>query len=273
MWPVLWATAALAGEPQWWLFNRLGVAYNPLGAIDDFRAEVRAPLPWEQPGSLLLDGTYVGGGLGLEVSPAYLRVGPRFSVQPVAFFDVTGQARLLYYFGVFDDLMGFDDLDVDYDDAARATHSEDAYPALGLDVDLRPELKIKVGHFFAVDQWEFHYYRLPGTEPYVFEPYIHLLMARQDVTFTHDAVVGAFVWDPPDRREFIVAAISENTHAVATRDHSWSVGPLVAFSVSNRFAVPKFAVLSRIYIRDQTLTIPSVYVAIAAEWEVGLPMR
>src|SRR4051812_20164139 len=97
------SAAAFAAGPETYVYERIGAAVNPLGLSNDLRFEMRRPMSWEKPGTLFFDGTYAGYGGALEASPAYVRIGPHVSWAPIAFFDVSAEARFVGYYGTYED--------------------------------------------------------------------------------------------------------------------------------------------------------------------------
>jgi hypothetical protein len=258
--------ASLPAGPDWYVWNRLAGTLNPRGANDEFRVEARAPLPWTRGDDPLRAGTYAGAGGDIEVSPAYLRIGPRLSLSPLAIFEISAHARVLQYFGAFGTILSFPSKDAPYDERAREARADEVVAATGLDLDVRPELRVRLGRFVAANSWEFHYLAVRADGPFVYEPYFDLLVARRGVVFSSDIVAGAFVWDPPDDRVALLAAMGVYSRAIETGDRSSSLGPLLAVKPLAGAAWPMAIVITRAYLRDNLQEPGSIFVAIGLRW-------
>jgi len=263
---LLASTAAHAAD--WVVWERLAGTLNPLGANNELRVEARGALPWTKAGDPLRDGTYGGAGAGVEVSPAYLRIGPRVSLSPLTVFEVTAQARLLQYFGAFGTILSFPSKDAPYDDQTREARSDEAAAQTGVGFDVRPELRAKLGRFVAANSWEIHYLVVPGPRPFIYEPYFDMLVARRGLVFSSDVVAGALVWDPPGDRMTLVAGMWAYSRALKSGDRSSSIGPLVAVKPISGAAWPTALVLTRVYLRDNLQDRGSMYLAIGLRWTI-----
>ena len=264
---VLLASAA-AHAADWYVWERLAGTLNPLGANNELRVEARTALPWTKEGDALRAATFAGVGGDVEVSPAYLRIGPRLSFSPLAVFEVTAQARLLQYFGAFGTILSFPSKDAPYDDQTREARSEEAASETGVGFDVRPELRIKLGRFVAANSWEIHYLVVPGDEPFIYEPYFDLLIARHGLVFWSDFVAGAFVWDPPGDRMALVAGMWAYSRAPKSGDRSSSIGPLLAVKPVAGATWPAAVLLTRVYLYDNLQDRGSIYLAIGLRWSL-----
>jgi hypothetical protein len=258
------SSSAHAAKPYVW--QRLAGTLNPLGANTELRVESRSGLPWSDAGDRLRAGTFAGWGGDVEISPAYLRVGPRLSFSPLAVFEVSAQARLVQYFGAFGTLLSFSSTDSPYDEDAREARADEARAETGLDVDVRPELRARLGPLVVANSWEIHYLHVPGDRPFVYEPYFDLLVARGGWVWWTDVVAGAFVWDPPGDRMALLAGMWTWSRAEKTGDRSSSVGPLFAVKPVSGTFWPAVLVLTRAYLSDRLQERGSIYFALGLRW-------
>jgi hypothetical protein len=140
------------GPPENRLIHRslVAVRYNALGLVYDGRIGYRRRL-YAHEGVAMRDN-FVGGGLGLMLSPAYARVGPYVEIAPASFVTLWGALALDAYFGSFNLLQSFDSAAGDWSDDELERRGELAdgdplkpYSATGLEATLGVDLQAKAG--------------------------------------------------------------------------------------------------------------------------------
>jgi hypothetical protein len=141
---LLMSVAARADErPRDRLFytNAIFARVNPLGIQDILRLGYRRDL-LRKPGALYTD-SYVLLGAGVNLTPAFARVGPHLEIMPLSILKLEATYQFVGYFGAIDQLATWDDTDVDFSDKAIGPHPE--APAWGHMVALGGRLQAKAG--------------------------------------------------------------------------------------------------------------------------------
>lgn len=104
------------GPPQHRLVQKhtFALRYNPLGLLYSGNLLYRYRL-YESP-SLALRDNFVGGGVTLTASPAFVRVGPMIEVNPLTVLGLWGTVQLVQYFGTFNLYQGFPSANANFSD-------------------------------------------------------------------------------------------------------------------------------------------------------------
>jgi hypothetical protein len=131
------------GPPKHRIVHRSLVAlrYNALGLVYDGRLGYRHRLYASD--SLALRDNYAGAGLGVTLSPAFVRVGPVVELAPASILTLWSSFQLLSLFGTFDQLQSFPDASVVYDD--DSLEAGEGYSSLGSELTLGADVQLKVG--------------------------------------------------------------------------------------------------------------------------------
>jgi hypothetical protein len=138
------------GPPESRIVHRSLVAFriNPLGLVYDGRIGYRHRLYLNE--SKAMRDNYVGGGLGLMLSPAYLRVGPYVEFAPMSMVTLWSQLSLVSYFGSFDLVQSFPSPRSEWSDdelerLGELDEPNKNYSALGSELSIGVDLQARVG--------------------------------------------------------------------------------------------------------------------------------
>lgn len=131
------------GPPQHRLVhkNTFALRYNPLGLLYSGSFTYRYRL-YETP-SVALRDNFVGGGLNLIASPAFVRVGPMIEVNPLTVFGLFAAVQFVQYFGTFNLYQGFPSANSNFSDTALKQTA--GTTANGWEVTFGANLQLKVG--------------------------------------------------------------------------------------------------------------------------------
>ncbi|GMU60056.1 MAG: hypothetical protein AMXMBFR34_18190 [Myxococcaceae bacterium] len=131
------------GPPQHRLVhkNTFALRYNPLGLLYSGSFTYRYRL-YQTP-SVALRDNFVGGGLNLIASPAFVRVGPMIEVNPLTVFGLFAAVQFVQYFGTFNLYQGFPSANSNFSDTALKQTA--GTTANGWEVTFGANLQLKVG--------------------------------------------------------------------------------------------------------------------------------
>lgn len=106
------------GPPQHRLVQKhtFALRYNPLGLLYSGNVSYRYRL-YQSP-SLALRDNFVGGGLTVTASPAFVRIGPLVEVNPLTVLGLWGTVQLVQYFGTFNLYQGYATANANFSDTA-----------------------------------------------------------------------------------------------------------------------------------------------------------
>lgn len=207
MLPLLLATAALAQDTrpplEGWSPNvevRGNLSFVRLGLLSTVRGGVSHPL-WDQPGSALFGKTFVTAWAEANASPAYLRVGPRVSFEPIAIFNLQAFAWHTSYFGNFQTVIGFDEPGALYGtNEDLEAFSDRQVPGSSITWGVAPTIKAKAGPVVIALSGEYTRWNLRSEleGDYWFEREYELLIGRQDAIWSSNAVLAYELNPSPD---------------------------------------------------------------------------
>lgn len=125
--------------------NLLVGRVNPLGLEDQLRVGVLKRLYVDS--TPALRDNYVGISLAPRISPAYVKVGPSFELQPLSVLNLRFTAELMQWFGTFNTLQSFGSpLDAYSDtDLRRGNEAGRAYRPSGVHVFFEPTVQLRFG--------------------------------------------------------------------------------------------------------------------------------
>ena len=92
---------------------QLGLSYNRIGLGLVAQHGVHIP-KWEKEGNVLFQGTGIQAVGEINTSPAFIKPGVRFTIIPIAVLKLQAYAFADYYYGNFQTIIVYDDLDVNY---------------------------------------------------------------------------------------------------------------------------------------------------------------
>lgn len=251
-------SSSLAFSSEWYFRHQLAASYWPLGLRYANTSQYRFSL-WDQEGSTLFDKTYLGAGLYSELTPAYIRVGPRLSFAPIAIFDMNLEAVGSYYFGTFSGITDFDTVDFPYlnVDAFEAQKEDRRSAGMGVRLSLAPTLKARVKDIVVAIPFEVQHFvmRPPddSTGPFFYEPQADVIMKFQDTIMSAGVVAFYAITDDTkeDPRFYWAGARADYQKVLGTGDTSAKAGPMVVFHPGTGKYVPTIVVFSEVYLDEQ----------------------
>lgn len=266
-------SASAADGPSLYFRESLGASAFPTGALSNTRLELRTPLHRSK--SKLFQATYLGGGAGLLVSPAFVGFGPRLSVAPLDIFELNLSAARVYYIDDGLGLMPFDQ-PVGRTGDQRDAREDEGFGSAAWVATAEPTLKLKLGPIIAFDAWTLDVLHIERpadvTAPYTYEPLRGLVVAFDDYTVDQQA---GLLYDalPADGPTLRFGLIARDRFAVVSGDRTTSAGLLVTGRPGVKPAIPTLVAMAQLYLHDPdraVLSPPSV--ALAARWEVDAPL-
>jgi hypothetical protein len=246
--------ALAADGPVLWSETAIGASLFPSGAQISERVQPRVPL--YRSDSIVFQDTYAGAGAGLAVTPAYVEVGPRFSLAPIDVFDVDVQGSWQQYFPGENAPLPYDALASKLE-SAQSARSDETVATHAFTLAVSPTFKLKFGPIVVADAWTVKFWHLtqPGdvTAPLVYEPSSSLILEWDDVAFEHQPVLLYTLLPGDDAAMFWLGATFRDRWAVASGDRSTVLGGLVLWRPAppEKTAVPSIVVLVLPYLRDQ----------------------
>lgn len=125
--------------------NLLAGRVNPLGLEDQLRVGVLKRLFVNS--SPALRDNYVGVSLAPRLSPAYVKVGPSFELQPLSVLNLRFTAELMQWFGSFNTFQSFGSPLDPYSDTDLKLNNEAgrAYRTHGVHVFFEPTVQLRFG--------------------------------------------------------------------------------------------------------------------------------
>src|SRR5437870_5352830 len=112
------ATAVAEPEPPDFriaITNLLVGRYNPLGLEDQLRIGPQKRL--YKSDKLALRDNFIFFGLATKVNPAFIKIGPELSIQPLSVLNIKFQAEMIGWFSTFHYLQSFSSPHADYSDS------------------------------------------------------------------------------------------------------------------------------------------------------------
>lgn len=264
---LLLASLAQGAETTLWAKQLVGVGAFPLGALSDTRVQARRP--GHRSDSILFRDTYYGAGARLQVSPAFVDVGPRISIAPVDVFDLDLQGSWTGYAGPYSPLPmtgtagSLESLRNERSGEGTAMHK--------LELAASPTFKAKVGPIVAFESTTVAYVHAfrSGTTPFWYEPYRDLVLADRDVSVETQGAVLYEVLPGGDRPKLWLGGTARHRAALESGDRQSNAGGLVVCRPGTAPSMPTFVaqVLPWVATPERQGTAPAVNVA--ASWTVG----
>lgn len=266
----LMLSVALAG-PSVWTKQLVGVSGWPSGLLSDTRVQLRTA--GHRSDSILFKDTYYGVGGRLQVSPAFVDIGPRVSLAPIDVLDVDLQASWTGYAGPFAPLP-YDGL-TGTSERARGERKGEQMPMHKLELSAAPTLKGKLGPVVAFSGATFAWLRAHrpkgATAAYFYEPYRDLVVAWEDVTIDSQTAVLVELMPGGDRPLLWIGPTFRHRRALRSGDFQSHAGAVVMCRPGTAPAVPTLVtqVLGWVASPDRGAAFPSVN--LAASWTFGGP--
>ena len=268
--------AALAADvpdvPYVHVDELFAVTLFPNGLLSETYAEARTPL--HRSASIVFQNTYAGAGALVQLSPAFVGVGPQISLAPIDVFDVAFSAQRFAY---FDDGLGL----LPYDGTSgklgttRDARAAEGFGAGAWVVSAKPTLKLKVGPIIVADAWVIDAIRVdavPGeAAPYVYEPLRDAVIAYEDVAMDQQAVL---LYDalPEGGPTLRIGLTIKDRFTLVSKDRATKAGLLVTLQPGTKALVPTIIGMALFPLHDTDREVGSApNVVLAAKWEVDRP--
>lgn len=141
------ASAQYGPQPQRQLYyqNTTVARMNPLGLINRFNLQYRYRL--FRSNSIFLRDNFIGAGMYSQISPAFVRFGPRVELKPVPFVILAASYESIGYLGNFDFVNSYANPAENYSDSNqdRIGNSGNNYGTFGHELTLELTLQIAAG--------------------------------------------------------------------------------------------------------------------------------
>lgn len=272
--PLMLSAALAADGPSLWARQGLGVALFPSGALSNTIVELRTPLHRSE--SIVFKDTFIGGGAQLQVSPAFVLVGPRVTFAPIDVFDLTLKGMHGWYFDNGLGTMPFDELSGTLGDE-RDARADDGVASEVWSASAEPTLKAKVWKLIVFDAWTIDYLsfgRPPGvTSAYTYEPLRDLVLSwGQELTFEHQAGVLFEPIGGKDKPFLRVGPTFRDRWAHFSGDRSTTLGVLVAGRPGVKPLVPTIVGMALWYLADNDYEGATPFIAAQVRWDLERPL-
>ncbi len=270
-------------RPRPWLWNRtmLAVSGWPTGMIADVRLQQRVAL--KRGPSFVLQDTYAGIGARLAASPAFVDVGPRFSLAPVDFFDIDLQAGMVGYWPSSSGLLPYDRIGESTRDRDRALRHRDPDTAAAggwaAYASAQPTLKAKLGPVILYDSWSFTWFHVERPEgedaELVYEPYWDRRLAWDDMVMQQEVgLLGEILDGEGGRPRLLVGAQFRHRWTLKSKDPSMVVGGMAIVRLVDKPGVPAIAaqVLAHVVDPDRVGGAPNMGLALVWANDLRSPL-
>ena len=261
--------------PWLWMKPSVAFAYGPLGLIGDTKIQVRGPL--HRSNSIVFQDTYAGIGGRVAVTPAFVDVGPRFSLAPIDIFDVDVQLAWVGVWKGSSGLIPYDRLDGTLD-SQRAIIKTQSVAGQSLYASVSSTFKIKLGPVIAFTNADFafvHVFRHEGeTSPFVYEAYRDMVIAWDDVVLTSWTGLLAEILDGGDKRPLLrTGALLRHRQAFVSKDITTAVGGAVIIKPGPKPGWPTITLAVLGYVRDIDRALKAPNIQLQASWEIVKPLE
>jgi hypothetical protein len=269
---VLLSTPALAADsPYLWVKPAAALAYGPLGLIGDVKIQARTPL--HRSDSIVFQNTYAGIGGRAAITPAFVDVGPRFSLAPIDVFDVDVQLGVRGVWPSSSGLIPFTQLSGTLD-SQRDARKKDARAGQLLYASVNPTFKIKVGPLVAFTSADFAFIHNIDelATPYVYEAYSDMLIARDDVVLTsYTGILGEILDGKKTAVLLRAGALLRHRQAFVSKDISTAVGGAVTVKPGRKPGWPTVLLGVLGYVRDVDRALKAPNIQLQVSWEMQKP--
>ena len=260
--------------PWLWVKPSVAVAYGPLGLISDTKIQIRGPLFRSH--SMVFQATYAGVGARVAITPAFVDVGPRFSLAPIDMLDVDVQLAWIGTWKGSSGLIPYDRLDGTLD-AQRETRKGESVAGQSVYASVNPTFKIKLGPVIGFTSADFAFVRVfkpeGETSPFVYDAYRDMVIAWDDVVLTSWTGLLAEILDGGDKRPLLrTGALLRHRQAFGSKDITTALGGAVIVKPGPKPGWPTitFAVLGYLRDVDRALKAPNIQLQLA--WEIVKPL-
>ncbi|MCB9792515.1 MAG: hypothetical protein H6741_07270 [Alphaproteobacteria bacterium] len=223
-------------EPNRLYYESLSaIRLNPIGLQERASLYYRRRLVDAPADSLLFGNTWVGAGPTVMLSPAFARVGGDLRLEPIALLRFIARFEGIYWFGNFDQMLSWDNTNVDYSDSNMDTlgAAGESYATMGWQGMLESRVQAKVGPVAVRSTCSIYRTRaqVPDGDIAYYDQTLDILMPADGWAMTNDAdvlYVGVERWTFGLRHTFANAVHHDGSAADAFTHRA---GPLVARQV------------------------------------------
>jgi len=172
------------GPPQHRLVQKhtFALRYNPLGLLYSGTLSYRYRLYENE--SVALRDNFVGGGLAVIASPAFVRVGPMVEFNPLTVFGLWAAIQYVQYFGTFNLYQGFPSANSDFSDTALKQTAGTANN--GWEVTIGANLQFKVKSIIFRSQARLLRPDMKGSDRIFYDQFYDLGVPNRGWFFTND---------------------------------------------------------------------------------------
>jgi len=260
--------------PGPWLWNRnsVALAYGPLGLLGTSRLQIRGPMG--RSSSIVFQDTYAGAGMAMAISPAFIEVGPRFSLAPIDVFDIDVQLSYIYTWRSSAGLLPYTGLTGTLDNARTAIKTT-AVAGSKFTASISPTVKFKAGPVIGLWnlEWAFiHHIKPDGvTSPYVYEALRDLVIAWDDLVVTNIAAILVEIFDGTGPNggpgpKFRVGPIMRDKQSLVSRDISTALGGAITLRPGPKPGWPDILVAVMGYLRDNDRQFKAPNIQVQLAW-------
>lgn len=268
------AQDAEAPGPWLWVKPSVAVAYGPLGLIGEATVQARAPL--YRSDSIVFQDTYAGIGGRVAITPAFVEVGPRFSLAPIDIFDVDFQLSWVGVWPSSSGLLPYTKLGGKLD-SQREERKGDAVAGHILYASVTPTFKLKVGPVIAFTSADFAWLQVLRPEssdsPFVYEPYRDMLIRPTDVVLTSYTGLLVEIFDGEKTAVLLrTGALLRHTQAFRSGDVSTAVGGVITVKPGRKPGWPTVLLAVLGYVRDADRALSAPNIQLQVGWEFDRPI-
>ncbi len=257
--------------PPWmWLREQLVVGGWPTLVQSETRLQGRMAL--KRSSSLLFRNTYAGAGGVLAVSPAYLRVGPRLSIQPLDVFELEVQGDWSLCFPMSSGLLPYDTLSGKLN-AQREAREDEAPLGQMWSFTVSPTVRLKGGPVVVLANLQVTWVQVVDPDEdrstYVYDVSRDLIIERKEMILQQQYALLGELLPGGDRVLLRAGAVLRHRVAVGSGDLSLVIGAMVMMKPRPLPAWPTFILQILPYVReaDRVGTFPQILGV--AQWEIS----
>ena len=273
------APSPTASGPYLWAWGGIGGGAFNSGLMGKIRVQLRHAALRND--SVLFQSTFVGAGLEVMLTPAFVHVGPRFSFRPVEVLDIDAHLLWMHVWKSSAGLLPFDQLTGTYESDRKAIKHL-ALVGNRLEAIISPTFKFKVGPVIGLwnAEWAFIHHLKPSgaTSRYTYEPMRDLVVAWNDVAVSNLAAILVEVLDgtgpkggPQPTLRFGPAMRDKQT--VVSRDMSTAVGGAISFKPGPKPGWPSVFLAVMGYVRDNDRRFKEPQIQVQISWELEKSLK
>jgi hypothetical protein len=265
-----WTLSGIANAVEPRVEATLAATEWPLGVRATFRPGWTQHL-WGREDDILFKDTYARAVADIVLTPSYVRAGPEIGFSPIAVLELNAQVVFSQYFGTFSSLIGFSDPataptnDVLQEEIDLGRRDQGWGIRFGGGATLQGQFGPVI---VLLDGTLRHWITHPGPAvqgPYIYEPEVSLMLAREDTTFEYLGLLGYELPDARDDRSLLFGSGTLGSLSMVADDASLKTGLVGVY----RFDHEHWTVLALVapYVFDRTYTTAfPPYVAAQAKW-------